>query len=324
MLRSGRRQVVRSALPTVLLAERLPPRLSDLPEPPEALYVRGEIPRDPAVAIVGTRSPTPEGERFAKNLAAELAQAGIAILSGGAAGIDTAAHRGALSVHGKTVVVAPAGFMRAFPEENTGLFKRVVREGGCYAALVPDDQPATRGAFFARNGCLVALAHVVVVVQAGLRSGARNAAAQARHLGRPLLAVPSSPWIGRGLGCLAELRQGARPCEGARDVLAALAAVGCNPIANRPSPLRPGRRRRAAPGSDPAQTPPPEADFNKSAQHLPVLERVSQLIRDGASDTDQLSAQAGLSVAETQQVLLTLRLRGVLACDPTGRLVLRN
>jgi DNA processing protein len=84
-----------------------------------------------------------------------LAAAGIAIFSGGATGIDTAAHLGALSVRGKTVVVAPAGFMRAYPEENEELFARVLRAGGCYVARVPDDEPATRAGFFARNGCLV-------------------------------------------------------------------------------------------------------------------------------------------------------------------------
>jgi DNA processing protein len=311
-----------------LLGDRLPARLSDLPEPPVALYVRGDIPRDPAVAIVGTRSPTPEGEDFTVKLAAQLASAGIAIFSGGAIGIDSAAHLGALSARGKTVVVAPAGFLRAYPEDNVELFARVLREGGCYLAGVPDDEPATRAGFFARNGCLVALSHVVVVVQAGLRSGARNAAAQARRLGRPLLVVPSAPWIGRGLGCLAELRQGARPCEGASDVMAALAEVGCAPIAldrEESSCIRPRRRRgsstSAAKRSSAAKR---DSRFANISEDSAVLEQVSELLRAGASDADQLSAQAGLSVAEIQRVLLTLRLRGVLACDPTGRLVLRN
>jgi len=309
----------------VLLGDKLPARLSDLPEPPQALYVRGEFPRDPAVAIVGTRTPTLEGERFARKLAAELAKAGIAILSGGAKGIDTAAHQGALSVRGKTVVVAPAGFLKAYPEENEQLFARVVGEGGCYLAHVPDDEPATRAGFFARNGYLVALAHVVVVVQAGLRSGARNAAAQARRLGRPLLVVPSSPWIGRGLGCLAELRQGARPCERAEDVLAALIEAGCSPIALPRLRRRPARARGSSKElHQPRLSNLGQAELHNHYNDLSPPERVECLIREGVSDVDQLSAQAGLSVAETQRVLLTLRLRGVLACDPTGRLLLRN
>ncbi|HWA78205.1 MAG TPA: DNA-processing protein DprA [Polyangiaceae bacterium] len=320
---------MRSQLPIVLVGDKLPPRLSDLQEPPEALYVRGELPRGPAVAIVGTRSPTPEGETFARTLAAELAAAGIAILSGGAKGIDTAAHVGALSARGTTVVVAPAGFARAYPEENEELFLRVLSQGGCYVARVPDDEPATRAGFFARNACLVALSHVVVVVQAGLRSGARNAAAQARRLGRPLLVVPSAPWIGRGLGCLAELRQGARSCERAEDVLLALSEVGCAPIpltrSRRNSPHKEERResRRKAQRSA-REVSALGAEFMNDSDDSSSTRSILKLLREGAHHPDQLGALAGLSAAETQRVLLTLRLRGVLACDPTGRLVLRN
>ena len=190
-------------------------------------------------------------------------------------------------------------------------------------AHVPDDEPATRAAFFARNGYLVALAHVVVVVQAGLRSGARNAAAQARRLGRPLLVVPSSPWIARGRGCLAELRHGARPCERAQDVIAALLELGCNPIA-----VPPKRRRANGPRVLPATASegpaPGPQDLPRDWNGLPAPERLKILLTKGVNDVDDLSAQAGLSVSETQRVLLTLRLRGVLACDPTGRLLLRN
>lgn len=321
-------KAVHCQLPTVLLGEKRPTRLSDLAEPPGALYVRGELPRGPAVAIVGTRSPTPEAMRFARGLASELATAGIAILSGGAKGIDTAAHRGALSARGRTVVVAPAGFDRAYPEDNAELFARVVAEGGAYVALVPDDEPATRARFFARNACLVALAHVLVVVQAGLRSGARNAAAEARRLQRPLLVVPSAPWIGRGLGCLAELKLGARPCEGAADVFRALEAQGCQPIAV----TRPRRRRRRRGRSEHTQRASLELplevqaldELSNDIKDKGILGRVCALIREGAASVDELGLRVGLPVAEVQRVLLTLRLRGVLACDPTGRLVLRN
>src|SRR5262249_30734984 len=82
---------------------RMPARVLDLPDPPDALYVRGELPRGPSVAIVGTRRPTPEARKFARRLARELASAGVSVLSGGAKGIDAAAHEGALRAHGTTV-----------------------------------------------------------------------------------------------------------------------------------------------------------------------------------------------------------------------------
>src|SRR3954469_25974014 len=101
-----------------LTGERLPPRISDLADPPARLYLHGELPRGPAVAVVGTRKASAEGLAFTRALAAELAAAGVAVLSGGAKGVDTAAHEGALDVGGVTVVVTPAGFERPFPKEN--------------------------------------------------------------------------------------------------------------------------------------------------------------------------------------------------------------
>lgn len=209
---------------------RLPPGLGELSEPPGAMYLHGELPRGPRVAIVGTRKPTRAAALFAFELAARLAQRGVAVLSGGAEGIDAMAHRGALAVGGTTVVVAPGGFDRPFPPEHAALFRRVVEQGGAYLSLAPSGTPATRGAFFERNACLAALCHALVVVEAPLRSGARNAAAQARQLGRPVFVAPAAPYNCRGQGCIVELKRGARALYGERDVLELLAAARLHPI----------------------------------------------------------------------------------------------
>src|SRR5262245_46006796 len=121
----------------VLSGPTLPPRFADLPRPPKLLYLWGELPRGPAVAIVGTRHATPAGLEFAETLSHDLARAGVAIFSGGAGGIDSAAHRGALRAGGTTVVMAPAGFDHPYPPENRRLFAQVVERGGAYASLVP-------------------------------------------------------------------------------------------------------------------------------------------------------------------------------------------
>ncbi|MFO7177680.1 MAG: DNA-processing protein DprA [Pseudomonadota bacterium] len=309
--------------PSLLSGDRLPARLRDLPEPPEVLYVRGELPRGPCAAIVGTRTPTLEGALFARKLAHDLARAGVAVLSGGAIGIDAEAHRGALSARGSTAVLAPAGFLQPYPAEHARLFARIVRQGGAYASLVPDDCPATRAAFFARNACLVALAHVVVVIQAGYRSGARNAAAAAKRLGRPLLCVPSAPWIPQGQGCLAELRSGALPCERVSDVLDALAAAGQHPVRVPARPRR-SRKRRSAETQFvlPFHSHANEGLANDDSQH--DAQRVLDAVRRGICHVDALAAQLGLPVARIQRALLTHRLRGVLVADPAGRLVPSN
>jgi DNA processing protein len=279
--------------------------LTDLPEPPTELCLHGELPRGPAVAIVGTRHPSEEGEKFAESLAHDLTRAGVAVFSGGAKGIDTAAHVGALRAGGSTAVIAPAGFDRPFPNRNVALFRRIVCEGGAYVSLVSDHIPATRPAFFARNACLVALSHVVVVVEAGLISGASNAAKWARGLGRPLLVVPHSPWSPKGRGCLVELQRGASLCLGPRDVLERLDRMLLRPLPLDGSPVQPN-----LPFAD--TLPGPMAE----------LDRVRAAIAAGAAHLDQIAELTGLSSAVVQRQILTLTLDGVLAPDPSGRLLL--
>jgi DNA processing protein len=253
---------------------------------------------------VGTRRATRLGIRFAEALGHALARAGVAVLSGGATGIDTAAHAGALRAGGTTVAVAPAGWSRPFPSENRELFERIVRGGGGYVSLVPDATPATQAAFFARNACLVALSNVVVVVEAGFRSGALNAARWARELDRPLLVVPHSPWSKKGRGCLIELRRGASICEGPADVLRQLDRLLLSPLPLGDAPIQPNLPFAQAPGL--------QAD----------ADRVRVAVAAGASNVDEIMNFTGLSLAVIQRQILTLTLAGVLAPDRSGRLSL--
>jgi DNA processing protein len=295
----------------VLSGPTLPPRLGDLEVAPEKLYLLGELPRGPAVAIVGTRKATREGRRFAGRLAASLCRRGIVVISGGAEGIDARAHRGALRAHGTTVVVAPAGIQKPYPEGHGALFRRVVARGGAYLSLVPDDAPAPRGGFFARNACLVALAHAVVVVEAGHKSGARNAAKWARGLGRPLLAVPWSPWLEQGEGCNLELRLGAKVCTGVRDVLRELErALVIPPGSSAPRARERSRRPTAQQG---------ELSFGEEPAD-PATRAVLRAVVAGARHLDAICEVSGLPPAEAQRHVLTLTLEGVLVADPGGGL----
>lgn len=283
-----------------LTGERLPPRLADLAEPPMRLYLRGELPRGPAVAIVGTRYPSREAVTFTKTLAGELAVAGVAVLSGGAEGVDTAAHEGTLDVGGVTVVVAPGGFRNPFPDKNAALFRSIVERRGAYLSLVPDDLGAPRGIFFARNACLIALAHAVVVTQLPVRSGAANAAKWARQLGRPLFIVPHSPWVGQGKGAIRELRLGGRPLDRAEDVLNLLSASGLH----------------ALPAALQGELWPDAAPYAFSNEPDPVL----RALQEGATHPDEIADRTGLSLAVVQQRILTLALSGVLVPGPFGSL----
>lgn len=278
----------------VLEGERLPPRLADLEQPPARLYLHGALPRGPAVAIVGTRNASKDGLAFTRRFAAELAAAGVAVLSGGAEGIDTAAHLGALDVGGVTVVVAPAGFKKPFPDQNAELFRRVVASGGAYLSLVADEVAATQGIFFLRNACLMALAHAAIMTETPVAGGTSNASKWARELGRPLFVVPHSPWHKAGLGCIEQMRLGARPLHRAKDVLKLLEASGLRGL-----PL---------PATEPTQVQLPIAGMD------PVLEA----LRSGASHADQIAEQTGLPLPAVQQRILTLALSGVLVPGPWG------
>jgi DNA processing protein len=289
----------------------LPHRLADLPDPPAALYLHGELPRAPAVAIVGTRKATPQAVAFTKKLAASVAEAGIVVVSGGALGIDTAAHRGALSAKGITVVVAPAGLLAPYPRQNRALFASILDAGGAYLSLVPDAAAARTAAFFARNACLAALSEVLVVVEAPYRSGSRNAARWARKLGRPVLAVPSAPWNKHGAGAVLELRNGAGFCTSARDVFDTLERVLLHPV----------RRVSARPPE-----PPPlqtELSFNgvgRPPDTQSERERVCAAIASGATHLDAVCERTGLEARVVQKHVLTLTLEGALAPDPSGGL----
>lgn len=165
---------------------------------PLALWVKGDVlaldgPIANRVAVVGSRASTEYGEKVARDLATDLARRGKGIVSGGAYGIDAAAHRGALaagSADGVTIAVLPSGLDHPYPVGQRPVFAAIARNGG---ALVSEHPPGTRIArahFLARNRLIAALAGATVVVEAAHRGGAMHAAAQAVALGRPLGAVP--------------------------------------------------------------------------------------------------------------------------------------
>lgn len=307
-------------VPEILEGPRLPARVRDLPTPPARLYLHGVFPRGPSVAIVGTRTPTLAGEQYARHLAGVLARQGIAILSGGAAGIDTAAHLGALDVGGVTVVVAPSGFDRPYPAQNRELFQRIVANGGAFLSSHAPDVPALESSFFPRNRLLAALAHLLIVAEAPCRSGARNAARHARALGRPRFVVAHPPWSSRGTGWLVELGLGAQVLDQPKRVLAALAQQGLHrvPLGASPepvpAPVEAFLGRGSGSGSSPRAAPAPRPPASD-----PDVERVAVAVENGATHPDEIAERTGFGIPRVQQLLLTLELEGVLVATPSNR-----
>ena len=171
--------------------------------------------------MVGARAPSAAGERFARTLARELAEARVTVVSGLALGIDAAAHAGALDGGGGTIAVLGCGIDRDYPRRNAGLAARIAATGAVVSEWGPGVEPAP-WRFPVRNRIVAALAQVTVVVEATRRSGALITADHALALGRDVLAVPGAPWLDLAGGTLALLRAGAAPVGGASDVLDAL------------------------------------------------------------------------------------------------------
>jgi len=196
--------------------------LADLPDPPARLFVAGAIPRR-LVGIVGTRRSDPGAERFAKELGAALGEQGIGVVSGGARGIDGAAHRGSLESGASTVAVLATHPTWAYPKRHLSLFARIAETGALVGET--DDHRALKGYFLQRNRLIAALGEALVVVQAPLRSGSLSTARVALALGRPVFAVPASPWDPRAKGNHWLLANGAEPCMGV-DSLARTLSLG--------------------------------------------------------------------------------------------------
>ncbi|MFL1999371.1 DNA-processing protein DprA [Microbacterium sp. A1-JK] len=182
-----------------------PGRLADLGvHGPFVLWSRGDtalVADDRrTVAIVGARAATAYGEHVAGELAAELASAGITIVSGAAYGIDGVAHRSALHVGGRTVALLAGGVDRPYPSGHAALIDATARSGAVLAET-PCGTPPTKWRFLARNRLIAALADATVVVEAGVRSGSLNTAAHEAALGRPLGAVPGAITSASSAGC---------------------------------------------------------------------------------------------------------------------------
>jgi len=213
---AGRREMERAeAMGVRVMAftdEEFPERLGIFEYLPVVLYYRGDpsILKSKTVAVVGTRYPSDDAKVMARAIGREVAKRGGVVVSGGAYGVDTHAHVGALE-EGKTVVVLGSGFARPYPKENRSLFSKVADGSGLVVSEFPLDTPPLQGNFPARNRVISALSDAVVVVQAPAKSGALITASWALEQGKDVWAVPFSPLDRRAYGSNRLLYDGAKP-----------------------------------------------------------------------------------------------------------------
>ncbi|MGB3969642.1 MAG: DNA-processing protein DprA, partial [Planctomycetota bacterium] len=266
-----------------------PDRLRDAPLRPLVLFVRGDpaaLTRSPAVAFVGSRTPTPYGTEASHLLARALARAGTSLWSGLARGIDGIAHVACVDANVPTVAVLAGGLDAIYPPEHTPLAERIVAGGGCLVSELPPGYRARRGHFVRRNRILAMGAHAVVVVEASLTSGALHTARFAGECGTDVFALPG-PWTSeRSQGCHRLIAEGAGILESTDALLQSLGlAVG-------------------------------SAATSLALATSADEERILSALASGPRPSDLLARECGLDRAAFLRALFGLELKGAIARLP--------
>ncbi len=203
-----------------------PPRLTDIAAPPRTLFHSGaplkELLNRPRVAIVGSRNVSTYGKQVTTQVARELAEQGVVIISGLALGVDALAHTAALEAGGFTVAVLPGPLQKIYPATHAQLAERILKQGGALISEYEADTPGFKQNFIARNRLIAGLAQAVLITEAGEKSGSLHTARFARRQGREVLAVPGNITSPGSAGTNSLLKSGATLVTSSHDVLEAL------------------------------------------------------------------------------------------------------
>jgi DNA processing protein len=283
--------------------EEYPALLREIYDPPFVLYVKGALStRDKnAISIVGSRQTTHYGIEVARKFAYQLGYVGVTVVSGGARGIDTAAHQGTLSAKGRTVAVLGTGINIVFPPENRELFERIAASGAVVSQY-PFNRNADKQSFAIRNRIVAGMTLGTVVVEANLTSGALITANFATDYGRQVFAVPGRIDSPRSKGCHELIKKGAKLCEGAEDILSEFEYLF--PASNRP--------------------PAPNETGTLPALTLSENEqRVYDVLENEAVPIDDVIRRSGLPSSSVSVALLGLEMKRVVRQLP-GKLFTRN
>ncbi len=290
-----------------------PPLLAAIPDPPVALWVRGSLQNEAGdeplgIAIVGSRRCTAYGREQANRFAALLASSGLAVISGGARGVDGEAHRGALRARGRTFSVLGCGLAVTYPPEHEDLFKRIVAQGGALISEYPMNTEPRREHFPRRNRIISGLSLGVLVIEAGKGSGALITARQAMEdHGRDVMCLPGRIDSAASIGCLEAVRDGwatlvldhadvLRQLDGARHLVAGAYEAQDREVKQSNASL---------------------FDGQLSDDQRAIVDVVANAGGE-AVDIDRIAAETQRPIAELMADLTILQIRNVLARDTRG------
>jgi len=279
--------------------DNYPTNLKSIFDPPIVLYVKGKLlPEDRiAIAMVGTRRPTSYGKMVAEKLSKELAERGVSIVSGLARGIDTCAHRGALSCDGRTIAVLGCGIDICYPPENRALFDQISKCGAVVSEF-PMGTPPERMNFPIRNRIISGLGLGAVIVEAGSRSGALITAECALEQGREVFAVPGNIFNLGTKGTHSLIKEGAKLVEKCEDIIEEIRCLS-----------------DVLPVSPAIKSP-------KEAKLSPEEEKVYNLLSFEPIHIDLISKESGLPINRVSPVLMNLEMKGKIR-QVAGKMFLR-
>lgn len=283
--------------------EEYPQLLRQIYDPPVVLYVKGQLlAKDKnSVAMVGSRMTTHYGIEAARRLAYQLAYLGVTVVSGGARGIDSAAHQGALSSKGRTIAVLGTGINLVWPPENKELYERIT-DNGALVTQFPFNSPGTKQSFPIRNRLVAGMTLGTVVVEANLTSGALITANFANEYGRQVFAVPGRIDSPRSKGCHDLIKKGAKLCEGADDILSEFEYLF--PPSNKPA--------------SPAETGTlPALELSENEQ------KVYDTLSEGQISIDEVIRKSGLPASAASVALLSLEMKRIIRQLP-GKIFVKN
>lgn len=266
---------------------------------PVGLWLLGTMPTRRGISLVGARACTPSGARIAFDMGAELAQSGVPIISGGAFGIDIAAHRGALAAGGSTLAIMAGGLAHLYPASHDEEFHRIIEAGGALISELPPLWRPAKWRFLGRNRIIAALGHASIVVEAGMRSGALATARRAFDVSRPVGAVPGPVHSAASAGCHDLIRNGATLIRDSRDAFELI-------------------RSGFIPDEETLFGAPHEEDTGVAALD-PLMRRVWEAMpKSRGTGLDRITRASGMGRRDCLIALGQLELLGHVRADPDG------
>ena len=281
---------------------RYPLPLKTIPDPPPLLYVKGDFKRSDslAVSIVGSRRCSTYGTEQASRFAHMLASAGFTIVSGMARGIDTAAHRGALSAHCRTIAVQGCGLSNIFPPENVDLFAKIADSGACISELPLTYEPLSEN-FPGRNRIIAGLSMGTIIIEATAKSGALLTVDASITYNREVMAVPGKIDSYLSAGAHKIIKQGAKLVDCIEDVMEALGYIGQGIKAHAVSAGEAAEKKSETPLFDTAR-------LNLSENEKKVI----GLLDGDPLHTDEVVSGTNLGAGAVNSALISLRLKGLI------------